>query len=109
MSHQILNDIESVVGILDKHTLNPIFLSDLFKELVGVTSEEILTFLQSKGVLLTKENVLCQSSFLESQFITEIKQGRVRKTIDFKITWDSLGNILIYGVDITQAKSLSIY
>ena len=106
MLHEILNDIGVVVGILDKHTLIPIFLSEQFEELVGSNSEEILAFLVSKDKQLTKAQLLEEGCGLEFKFITEIKKKRVRKTIDFKVSHDSLGNILIYGEDITNAKKL---
>ena len=106
MLEEILNDIGIVVAILDKESLAPIFLSDPFKDLVGATSEDILVFLNSKDSLLTKERLLDQENLLTSQFVTEIRKKRVRKTIDFQISHDSLGNILIHGEDITNAKKL---
>jgi len=35
-----------------------------------------------------------------------VSNSKVRKTIDFKVSHDSLGNILIHGEDITNAKKL---
>ena len=106
MLQEILNDIGVVVGILDKHTLIPVFLSEPFKEFVGTTTDDISKFLQSKDEQLTNENLLKEDRHLDSQFVTEIRVGRVRKTIAFKVSHDSLGNILIHGEDITNAKKL---
>lgn len=102
----ILNDIGVVVAILEKESLTPIFLSNPFKQLVGSTTEDILKFLKSKDSQLTKEMLLDQDNHLKSQFVIEIIKKRARKTIDFQISHDSLGNILIYGDDITNAKKL---
>ena len=106
MYPSVIDDIGLIIAVLHKDTLEPILLSDAFKILVGPTFTDIIEFLQSQEQKLTKQHLLDMNNSLSVKFVAEIKMKRARQAIEFKMSKDSQGNILIYGNDVTGAKKL---
>ena len=105
MSEALIDELRLVVATFDKETLHTKFVSARFAELIGSETEEIAQFFDNNDDKTNfKDCLLNYSEKQPCKFVTSLRDGRIRMSVEFVINRHSTGDLLVVGTDITERK-----